>query len=431
MASSFCLGPELDLFEKRKINAGVLACEDVAVRPITSLNASTLEFVSPGKSQAYRDVSSIYLRLRLKLMNDVVTNRELDDDAKDGVVNNISSSLFKSVQLYLNNKPVSNIDTCYAYRSYIENLLNFGSEMASVHLEPAGWSIDEGERDSIIAKKNPGFDTRKSWFQPSKIVETCCKISCDFFNQHKLLLSGVEIRLMFNRESPDFYIMGDTTSTSSIKIMDATLYIPHLTINPQVLMAHESVLQRQNAIYNYSRVEVKSFTSAPGSKRLSLPNCIIGTLPKLILIGIVETTRFVGSRKLNPFYFKSHKLSEFNAILNGVSVPAQPIECDFTDATNPICSRAYDLLIRETKNYERAHQISRKSFADGNFLLALDLTQDKNYAGVQCTNPVRHGTLSLEFKFSDAPTETLSVLLYAEYEGNLEIDASRNVYVNY
>lgn len=425
-----CLGPELDIFEKRKINAGILASEDLAIRPITSLNASTLEFVSPGQGPKYRDMSSIYLRLRLKLMDDVVKNTELKTDAKDGPINNISSSLFKSVQLFLNNKPVSNIDTCYAYRSYFENLLNFGTEQAAVHLEPAGWSLDNGEFDSITPTKNVGFDKRKEWFKPGKIVECCCKISCDFLNQNRLLLPNVELRLVLTRESPEFYIMSASDSTSSIKIMEATLYVPHVTINPQVLLAHESVLRKQNAIYPYSRIEVKTFVTPPGSKSLSLSNCVIGSLPKLILVAMVETSRFVGDRTLNPFYFKHHNLCEFYAIVNSVAVPAQPIECDFTDPANPICTRAYDMLIRETKNYDRAHQITRKMFAEGCFLLALDLTQDKNYQN-HCFNPIRHGTLSLEMKFSTAPTSTLSIILYGEYESQLEFDYSRNVYITY
>lgn len=245
--AALCLGPELDIFERRKINAGVLACEDVAVRPITSLDASTLEFVSLGQGQAYRDLSNLYLKLKLKLMENVGTNKELAIDAKDGVVNNISSSLFKSVQLYLNNKPVSNIDTGYAYRSYLENLLNFGHEAAKCHLEPAGWVLDELEYDSIAPKKNPGLDKRKELFKAGKVVECCCKISCDFLNQNKLLLSNVEVRILMAREAPEFFVMSEDTSTSSVKILDATLYIPHLTINPQVLLAHEQVLQKQNA----------------------------------------------------------------------------------------------------------------------------------------------------------------------------------------
>lgn len=431
MASALCLGPELDIFERRKINAGILACDDIAVRPITSLNAQTLEFISLGKSQAYRDVSNIYLRLRLKLMKDIAGNRPLTATDKDGVVNNISSSLFKSVQLYLNNRPVANIDTCYAYRSYFENLLNFGSEMAAVHLDPAGWAIDADKWDSITPAENSGFDKRKDMFKLSKTVECCCKVSCDFLNQNRLLLSGVEIRLLFNRESADFYVMSESASISSMQILDATLYIPHLTINPQVLLSHEALLRKHNAVYPYSRVEIKSYTVASGAKTTTLSNCIIGSLPKIILVGILETNRFVGDRTLNPFYFKNHKLSEFYAVVNGLSVPSNAVQCDFSDDTNPICSRAYDLLIRETKNYDRAHQISRKLFTDGCFLLALDLTQDKNYAGGQCYNPIRHGSLSLEFKFAEAPTDTLTILIYAEYESVIEVDSNRNVYVNY
>lgn len=60
-----CMKSELDLFAKPAIQTNVIKSEEVAYRPISSIdNASVIEFVSLGHGDTYRDLSSIYLKLK-------------------------------------------------------------------------------------------------------------------------------------------------------------------------------------------------------------------------------------------------------------------------------------------------------------------------------------------------------------------------------
>lgn len=423
--------PELDLFERRPLQVGVIRTEDVALKPLAALNSTTqLEFLSLGKTDCYRDLSSIYLRLRLKLLKDAVLNTE-HTDGKTGVVNNIIHSMFRQCSIYLNNKPVGAVDTNYPYRAYIESLLNFGNETASVHLEPSGWSIDSGQLDSITDKENPGLDMRKDMFKKSAEVEVIARLHADMFNQHKYLINGVDLRVILTLESPNFYVMGEDTDTSSVKILDATLYIPHLTLNNEVLMSHQTVMQKKNAVYNYNRVEVKSYTVSPGSQTLSIDNVVLGRLPNLLIFGMVDNRAYCGKRSLNPFNLQHFGISQFFLLVNGVQVPATPIEFDFTNKDAPISSRAYDLLIKETQIFDRAHQIQRKNFNNGFFLLAFDLTPDHSYMNGNCHNIARQGTVSIEARFTKAIEKTITALVYAEYDATIEIDKDKNVYTSF
>ena len=45
-----------------------------------------------------------------------------------GLANNFLHSMFEQCQVYLNNVAVENTNKCYAYRSYLENLLCYNND---------------------------------------------------------------------------------------------------------------------------------------------------------------------------------------------------------------------------------------------------------------------------------------------------------------
>lgn len=158
-----CMKSELDLFSPLPIQSSVLRCEEVAFSPIASLdNASSIEFVSLGNGETYRDISNIHLRMVLQING---KNDPKPADPKVGVANNILHSLIRNCIVSLNNMPVSQSDNNYHYRAYIETLLNYGSDASQTHLESSGWFLDSGKVNSITDKENPGLDKRKELLQ--------------------------------------------------------------------------------------------------------------------------------------------------------------------------------------------------------------------------------------------------------------------------
>jgi hypothetical protein len=52
---------------------------------------------------------------------------------KVGCVNNLLHSMFSSLSISLNYKPVSLHETNYHYKAYLEKLLNYGSDASGTH----------------------------------------------------------------------------------------------------------------------------------------------------------------------------------------------------------------------------------------------------------------------------------------------------------
>ncbi|XP_037926237.1 uncharacterized protein LOC119661110 [Hermetia illucens] len=349
MSYKECMKSELDLFSSSPIQSNILKTEEVAYKPIASLDNSTvLEFVSVGHGDTYRDLSSIYLRLKVQLNKAKDGKEELYDKAAIpiGVVNNVLHSLFRQCTIQLNGRPIAEIDYNYQYRAYIENLLNYGKNTAETHLESVGWYLDENEMD-IVESGKPS-DSNQGY------------------------------------KKPEFYLhCKDDVQPSLIKIIEATMYeyMNHVTVNPNILLAHESVLQRSNAIYPYKRVEVKTYILPADTFSLSLDNVVIGQLPNLLVFGM---------------YARISKLVQ----------------------------EYWNTLFRQGSSN------IKKLFDNGAFLLAFDLTPDNSYNST-CGSLLNQGTIRIEGRFKDALKKSVTCVVYAEYVSSIEIGKARNVFTSY
>lgn len=435
MALIECMKSELDLFTSHPIQSSVLRSEEIVYKPVASLDHSSLiEFVSLGHGDTYRDMSSIYIKLRVKMFKNK-KDEPYKDDKNPGVVNNLLHSLFKQVTIYLNGKPIAQTDNNYGYRAYIENLLNYGNDAASTHLESVGWFLDDNKMDPIDASTdvNTGLAKRKKLFEKSCEVEIMAKLHSDLCNQGKLLLNNVDLRIALSMEKPEFYIMTDVaTDESYIKIVDACLYMNHVTINPNLLISHQTQLQKRRATYPYKRIEVKTYTIPSGGQTLSIDNVVIGQIPNLIVFGMVDNDAYSGTRGKNPFNFKHNDISQFNLSVNGVQVPNQPIRFDYT-AGAITSTRGYNTLFKGTgiHFFDKGHQITKKFYDNGCFLLAFDLTTDLSYNNESCINLLNQGTVRIEGQFAKPLTKSITCVVYTEYDASIEIDKDRNVHTSF
>ena len=77
------------------------------------------------------------------------------------------------------------------------------------------------------------------------------------------------------------------------------------------------------------------------------------------------------------------------------------------------------------------NSISRDDYSQGYTLFAFDLTPDLSANCAGHWNLVRHGSLRLEVRFEKALSETINCIIYAEFDNVIEIDASRQVIIDF
>ena len=100
-------------------------------------------------------------------------------------------------------------------------------------------------------------------------------LHCDVFNQEKLLINGVELRVRLVRSRDSFCLM-DPTGCYSVHIDEANLLVRRVKISPGILLAHAQSLSKTTAKYPLTRVEVKAITMHSGIQGETLDNIILG-----------------------------------------------------------------------------------------------------------------------------------------------------------
>lgn len=72
-------------------------------------------------------------------------------------VNNLLHSLFRQITLTLNGQQVAQNRQNYAYRAYIENLLNFEIDQGNQHLYSVCWKTDTTKQFDSLTENSNGF----------------------------------------------------------------------------------------------------------------------------------------------------------------------------------------------------------------------------------------------------------------------------------
>lgn len=432
-----CMKSELSLFDIPPTQTTIEGSNWVQYKPISSLtNDSPIEFVIPGNGDDYIDLTHTLLNVRVTLKCNTipkdfpqgVTQEIVDNNV--GPVNNFMHSMFSQLDVFFNQKPVSPPNNAYAYRAYIETLLNYGPAAKKSHLTSVLWYDDTAGKMDNTKDGNEGLNKRRECLGAGKTIDMIGHLHSDVFNQEKLLLNGVEVRVRLVRSRDSFSLM-DTYGYFSIHIDEASLLVRRVKINPGILLAHAKMLSKTTAKYPLTRVEVKAITLNNRVLSQTLDNIILGQIPKRIIIGFVRNQAYNGDIKKNPFNFQHFNINSLTLFVDGVQVPSKTLQPDFKN--KKLYVDAYHTLFSGTGIHflNEGNQITRENYPDGFCLFAFDLTPDLSANECSHWNLIRHGSVRLDVRFDDALTETVNCIVYAEYDNILEIDASRQVIVDY
>ena len=168
-----------------------------AYHPIASLDShhAPIKFLILPHTEIYTDLSLAYLYIKFRILKQ--TGEDLDMDAKVFSINNFFHSMFSDIDLYINNKLITNNSDTYPYRAYLGNLFSYGSDVKDNQLKAAEfWSEDEpGAFEDIT---NTCITDRGKRVTKSKSVELQGKLHLDLAIQEKFLPNGLEFKLRLN-----------------------------------------------------------------------------------------------------------------------------------------------------------------------------------------------------------------------------------------
>ena len=190
---------ELDLFRLSPTQTAVEKIFYQEVMPINQLTSfSPVEFVVAGNNGLrYIDLKSSYLSLKIRIVQ-AATGADLTATQFVGLVNLIAHSIFEQVDVALQEKLINTATTHYPNRSYIQKLLEFGSEAKVSQMSTQLWKKDT-QQDSDDAKTgDPALIDRTKPFLESKQVHLITDICHDLFKLDRYILNQVEIGVKFS-----------------------------------------------------------------------------------------------------------------------------------------------------------------------------------------------------------------------------------------
>lgn len=422
--SSECPKGQLDLFSLPPTQLSMESYDTLFCSPTSSLDSlGPIEYVIPESEDHYLNPAETYLHVLVSIVNE--KNEILADDDKVSPVNLFIHSLFSEISVFVNSKLLSPPTLLYPYRAYLETLFNYNSTAKESHLTASLYYKDTAGHMADLAQ-NVGLAKRRLFTKNSKQVSMVGKITVDIFGQSKFLPNNIPIKVMLTRSKPSFCLIAPGDKKYNVIIHKAELQIQRVKINPSLLLAHSKVLASNTGKYPITRIECKTITIGMGGKSFE-HKLFCGQEPVRVIVGLT-TNASQSDYKLNPFNFEHFDMNYLSLTRNGVPVSTRPLQPSF-DPESPDYMLSYINTFRGVGigAQDDGYHISRDEYGAGGYILhAFDLTPDGS-ASLHQWNLRRNSLIEISIGFAKSIPETLSCIVFGEFQNLIEIDINRRV----
>lgn len=431
-----CSKSEIDWFNVGPTQTVLKQKKYIEKNPVSTLTDNgPVEFYIPGSSDNYIDMSGILLYVRCKITKEDGT--ALDVGAKVGPVNLFLHSLFSQVNVLMNEKLISGSSNTYPYKTYLQTLLSHGSGIKTSELTSSLFYKDTaGHMDSADptagSSANIGLKSRYQFTKESHSVDMIGKLNVDMFNQDRLLINGVDLRIRLTRSKNEFCLMSSEASPKyKVVLEEACLRVPQVEPTPSILLMNEAMIRKTTVKYPITRIETKTYTVPVNNTTGNQDNVFMGQIPNRVCLAMVKNEALSGSYTANPFNFEHFDLSFISLNVNGQSVPGNPIKPDYSITHGQNFIKAFYNLFEsiDSVKISDGNQISRSDFATGYAIYVFDLSPDQ--AQAEHFNAIKNGTVSVEIVFNKPLSKTVSIIALAEFSNLIEVDESRNILFDY
>lgn len=442
--SPCCLRSELELFQMPPTNVTEEESRKVDFFPVTSLaRQGPIIFQLTADDYHYIDTSDAILYLQCCIVNRDGTDIPRQTNVGGHNVANphrlvypenlFGASLFKNLEVYLNDKLISENDNLYPYRAYIQTIITYSKAVKDTVLQTSLFTvntqqIDENFAPVLVAGANTNVGQVIRWqsTQFSKRFEVATRLYSEIFNINRLLPDGSKLKIVLHPHESAFCLKSPNNAQGYRVIIDhARLRIRHTKITDSVRIAHAKTRLTMPMIYPFNKTIMKFYTHPAGHSDISENNLVTGNLPKKVTIGIVRSEGFHGHYEYSGLNFAHFHVSNIGLRKGNINIPHDPLELDYAndifhlayltlqDGTGPLYrDNSPGISINEYKNY-------------GCTLYCFDTRPSP--ASSEQFDLVTEGTLSLTIKLAQVTPYPVTVVVALEYDAYITIDNNKLV----
>jgi hypothetical protein len=393
------------------------------IRPSNSLSSSTkLDFVCGKFSEAVVSLKDTLLGITFKIvkkngepMGDIAVDKKLS------TLNDVHSAIQSSINVSINNVVVSH-HPHQAFYAHLVGLLNTEETMRTAMGSCYGFEAESV--GATGAMTSAAFKHMQKKIAKSKEVFVINKLHHPLFMQNKYLCINTELAVTLELSSADFFLFGDATDELKIEVVDAFLSLRLVRLETSMLNELNTSLAKSAYIIPFMKCEMRAITLGKGLSSFNFNSLFLGSLPSRVIGLMVENDAFLGARGKSPFVFKPHSLLEYSFMFNGYALPAPKIPFD-TSEKNVAELFYYTCQTLGLDLPGGTTGLTFEKYQSEMFLFAQSFVRDA--ATAQATLVGTPGNISLNLRFKDALTQSLTLLLLADYHtAAVSIDHRQN-----
>jgi hypothetical protein len=414
--------------------------------PRTNPTLGILEFKVEGNSEHCIIPSGTYLKMELEITGkadrtpaNATTRVEVplgsggDTPPKVFPVNNIFHSIMESVEVFIEDQPITKSDKHYPYISYIQSLSNYGDHELHTNFQLCGWSKDtHGKMEQLDKAQNKALELRKDSFHGTTSLkgEFIGKLFSPLFMQNRVLPPQVGFRILIRKSNDAFALMHEK-GEFQIKILNAVLMVQKVSVNATLKESYNRLMDEDEpSQYYLPTPAVNYYTIESGATQFMRDDLFLGRLPRKVVIMMVDTAAYHGNAEKNPFNFHHFKVSEIGLYKDGMPYPYPATKMDFD---NHVYSEAYHNLMKanRTAYTNKAITIDMADFANGYSIFSFDMSPDQLGSISPASLLKINSNIRLEMKFKEALPKNVTLLVYYETVNLMEIQKDRRVTVHF
>jgi hypothetical protein len=446
-----------DLHSTLATQAGVNKIELQEIMPKHSIEATgPIEFTIPSGANQVIDPNGMLLELEVQIRSQTGDILQTFAAARDGgadtpqraswvlPVNNLSTALFKDLEIRINNYQIGKTDGLYAYKAdfatrlktsvtekehvlgmggYIPEEDPFDNHAAATITQLVNFD-QQAEVDVIGEGGDDGLNMRWLKTRGSRTWQLTTPLYGELFQQIKYLPPRAQLTITLHRNEPKFYLLSKEGVEYRLHIVKANLLVKMVEIEEKMIEEMEFYTYKNNdMIYPIQRIQMAAFSRSAGSLDLSIPDLFQGSVvPRRLFVTLVKSEAFYGNYNFDPFNFKHYFVKEISLKINGSTSRLRPITCDYARRNY---SKALISLLTATNCLNGDSEqigINIDNFPKRNVIYAFDPTGLAGGAMADSFVKEEKGTVGLTISCSEALPEEVMVLVYSEFDAEIRIN---------
>ena len=281
-------------------------------------NGAPIEFVIHECSELYLDLGSIKLEVSLRILDDAGLRDGVVDDAKIYFTNNLLSSLFPVVKVFINN---TNVESQY-YAHHIANLNHIreiSNALASNRGRASGvFALEKGGVGGVITDDIQAANAARKVFSKKDQVYVKGYLNIDIASSNKWLVDGTTVRIVLDQSKANQIINSDSNDTSwKYEIRAVRLLANRIKPARAAFINTSKYLQTHSMEYIFKQNIVHSQILPVNQTSLTITRPFNSKIPSLFHIFFVNQAAEQGSYMNDRFFYNTNSLGMYRVTING------------------------------------------------------------------------------------------------------------------